>query len=266
MVYALGGSRMWVSVSLLPVIPKQPHEATSIRFLGVPSVCPVDPYPILLKSNTAIAWTSGVFSSFSPFSLPLLRLPSLSPPYSFCCCCCCVSHSKKLPPGQPKSTLAGSVCGAGVREPSSVSSPQQPAALICWIWKEETEREKPSTPFCSIHESKRIPAPGIPDDPQPSPGQQSQGAGAACGERAVPSQVHTSSFSTSPSPIPALLMAPHKPAPPFWPHTLQPVGHRLPDWNNFTVFSWRRLNHADVCMCMYIGVCTCVYVCVCLCV
>lgn len=120
---------MWVYVSPLPVMPKQPHKATWAEVLGHHLY--ITWVPILFHGRTSHrchrlnSWCV-FFLPFLPYFLPFLHVPHCS--FSFCCCCC-VSQSKKKkkkPLGEPKSTLAGSlfvvqVCG----EPSSVSSPQQ---------------------------------------------------------------------------------------------------------------------------------------------
>lgn len=69
MLYVVGGSRMWVYVSPLPVIPKQPHKATWAKVLG---------------HHLYITWVPILFHGRTSLSLPSLELvvcflPSLRP-------------------------------------------------------------------------------------------------------------------------------------------------------------------------------------------
>ena len=180
MLYVVGGSRIWGYVSPPPVIPKQPHKATWAEVLGTISAsrgflfCFMEEHP-----SHCHRLNSGCVFSLSPFpsSMPLTVPPA------FCCCCCCVSHSKKKKKGafgRAESRLAGSpfvgqVCG----EPASVSSPQQPACSNLLNMKGPNRKKKAIHPLL-LH-------PGVQKKvtrlqaflviPQPSPRQQSQGAG-----------------------------------------------------------------------------------------
>ena len=152
---------MWVYVSSLPVIPKQPHKPTWAEVVGHHLY--IIWVPVLFHGRTSLSLPSLELMCFLP-SLPPF-LPSLPPcPSLFLQLFAAVvvvfptakKKKEKMPLGEPKSTLAGSlfvvqVCG----EPSSVSSPQQLACSNLLNMKGLNRKRKPSTPFCSIHESKR---------------------------------------------------------------------------------------------------------------
>lgn len=110
---AIGGSRMWLSVFLLPVTAAWLHKATCPGFLGVPPVRLVNSWPVLFKNTDVASAAVDFLPLCPPFCHPSSHLP-LSP--SLFRCSCCVSHSKKLPLGQPESTLTAPVwcrCAGG---------------------------------------------------------------------------------------------------------------------------------------------------------
>ncbi|EDL31043.1 mCG145484, partial [Mus musculus] len=99
--------------------------------------------------------------------------------------------------------------------------------------KEETEREKPSTPFCSIHESKRrISSPGIPDNTPAIALATVTGSRHGLWRKQSLSLAQAASSSSS-SPTTDLLIAPNNCAPHFWPTaSCPPACQRTTDTEN----------------------------------
>lgn len=162
MLYVVGGSRIWGYISPPPVIRKQPHKATWAEVLGH-HLC-ITRILILFHGRTSQPRPSlelGV--CFLPCLPPCF--PSLPPCPSlflqlFAVVVVVFLTAKKKKkrslwesrsPGWRAPRLWGRCAGS----PPPCRRHSNPPALSCWIWKDRTERKKPSTPFCSIQESKR---------------------------------------------------------------------------------------------------------------
>lgn len=193
--------------------------------LGVPPGAPIQ-----VKGSSALLEQRLLyFSSFAPslVSFPCSTLPS---PHSCCCCCCCFPQQTLRPPHVGGLCLGCRCAGARLRVRVVATATRRSNLLHM---KGRPEREKPSTPFCFIQESKRrAGAPGIPAHPQPSPRQQSRELARGLRRARSPRLL--------PAPSARAPGAPRRPSRSGLPsHTVQPGGRCLAGRNTmyFATFS-----------------------------